>query len=93
MPNFAYINNKYTQAYSDLGKIYLEKEDIDKSILYFKKALRIDPAYFDALNNIACSYMLKGSLETARKYFKEVLLAKPNESEIHKNYSLPVQAY
>ena len=49
----ALLHNPYNkQALNNLGVIYHEKNQFNKSIELFKKAISVDKFYLDALNNL-----------------------------------------
>ena len=46
---------------------------LDAAISEFQEAIRIDPKFVEAKNNLASAYLLNGDLEMARATLKEVL--------------------
>lgn len=46
------IDDKYAEAYNNIGVIYIRKNELLKSVEYFKKALTIKPDYIEADKNL-----------------------------------------
>lgn len=53
------------------GGEYFDKEDYDKAIVQFKKALNIEPKYVDALAGLATALTFKDDFDSALKYYEE----------------------
>jgi SpoVK/Ycf46/Vps4 family AAA+-type ATPase len=53
------------------GGEFFDKEDYDKAIVQFKKALNIAPKYVDALAGLATALTFKDDFEGALKYYEE----------------------
>ncbi|XP_021755213.1 tetratricopeptide repeat domain-containing protein PYG7, chloroplastic-like isoform X1 [Chenopodium quinoa] len=66
------------QVYNALGVSYVRDGKIDKGITQFEKAVKIQPGYVTAWNNLGDAYEQKKDLKTALKAFEEVLLFDPN---------------
>lgn len=54
-----------------LASDYFDKEQYDKAIIQFKKALNIEPQYADALASLGATYSIKGDFDSSIKYFTE----------------------
>ncbi|XP_021756422.1 tetratricopeptide repeat domain-containing protein PYG7, chloroplastic-like isoform X2 [Chenopodium quinoa] len=66
------------QVYNALGVSYVRDGKIDKGIAQFEKAVKLQPGYVTAWNNLGDAYEQKKDLKTALKAFEEVLLFDPN---------------
>jgi protein O-mannosyl-transferase len=72
-------------ACDSLGLAYLQKGELDESILWFQKALQIHPDYFDANNNLGIALMRKGQLDKAISCYQEAMELEPYNAVIHIN--------
>jgi tetratricopeptide (TPR) repeat protein len=61
------------QVYNDLGVAWLQKEDYDRSIDSFNKALQLDGNFQDALFNRALAYEKQSRTDEAKKDWNEYL--------------------
>lgn len=67
-------------AYYNLGSIYLEKRKEDKAIFEFKKALKMDPKYWQAMKMLGVALETQGKLDEAAQTFKKALKIKGQEN-------------
>ncbi|MFQ5802160.1 MAG: tetratricopeptide repeat protein [Candidatus Methylomirabilales bacterium] len=56
-----------------LGMSFMFNRQLDAAISEFQEALRLDPKFVEAKNNLASAYLLKGDLKMARATLEEVL--------------------
>lgn len=83
------IHPNYKNAYLLLGNAYNYLKDYEKSILYYQKALELDPDYPDAQNNLGITYReagrfygeQKGNLLKALEYLEKAYQLRPKEYE------------
>ncbi|KNA25143.1 hypothetical protein SOVF_009500 isoform B [Spinacia oleracea] len=66
------------QVYNALGVSFVRDGKIDKGIAQFEKAVKLQPGYVTAWNNLGDAFEQKKDLKTALKAFEEVLLFDPN---------------
>ncbi|KAK1403661.1 Tetratricopeptide-like helical [Heracleum sosnowskyi] len=66
------------QVYNALGVSYTRDGKVDKGIAQFETAVRIQPGYVTAWNNLGDAYETKKEWTPALKAFEEVLLFDPN---------------
>ncbi|XP_057502164.1 tetratricopeptide repeat domain-containing protein PYG7, chloroplastic isoform X1 [Actinidia eriantha] len=66
------------QVYNALGVSYVRDEQLDKGITQFETAVKLQPGYVTAWNNLGDAYEKKKELKSALKAFEEVLLFDPN---------------
>ncbi|KAI3973688.1 hypothetical protein MKX01_031108 [Papaver californicum] len=66
------------QVHNALGVSYIRDEKLEKGINQFEIAVRIQPGYVTAWNNLGDAYEKKKDLKAALKAFEEVLLFDPN---------------
>ncbi|CAL9039109.1 unnamed protein product [Musa banksii] len=66
------------QVYNALGVSYIRDDKLDKGIAQFEKAVKLQPGYATAWNNLGDAYEKKKDLRAALKAFEEVLLLDPN---------------
>jgi len=73
--------------YLNLSLIYYNQKDYDKCIAACKEALKIDPKYYLAYNNIGSAYNMTGDWNNAMKAFTEALKIKPDFELAKNNYN------
>ncbi|KFK44361.1 hypothetical protein AALP_AA1G247400 [Arabis alpina] len=66
------------QVYNALGVSYVREEKLEKGIAQFEMAVKLQPGYVTAWNNLGDAYEKKKELPLALKAFEEVLLFDPN---------------
>lgn len=66
------------QVYNALGVSYVRDGKLDKGITQFERAVKLQPGYVTAWNNLGDAYEKKKDLRAALKAFEEVLLFDPN---------------
>ena len=70
--------DKNSLAYHELGRGYLLKNEIDKAIKNFKKAIEIDPRFYLSYYGLAEIYMKRGEYQRAIENFKKGLKYNPD---------------
>lgn len=66
------------QVYNALGVCYVRENKLEKGIAQFEAAVKLQPGYITAWNNLGDGYEKKKDLRSALKAFEEVLLFDPN---------------
>ncbi|XP_059631914.1 tetratricopeptide repeat domain-containing protein PYG7, chloroplastic [Cornus florida] len=66
------------QVYNALGVSYVRDGKLEKGILQFENAVKLQPGYVTAWNNLGDAYDKKKDIKSALKAFEEVLLFDPN---------------
>ncbi|KAJ6696810.1 hypothetical protein OIU85_003188 [Salix viminalis] len=66
------------QVYNALGVSYVLDEKLDRGIKQFEAAVKLQPGYVTAWNNLGDAYEKKKDLKSALMAFEEVLLFDPN---------------
>ncbi|GJV59417.1 tetratricopeptide repeat domain-containing protein PYG7, chloroplastic [Tanacetum coccineum] len=66
------------QVYNALGVSYVRDEKIDKGISQLETAVKIQPGYVTAWNNLGDAYEKKKEYTSALRAFEEALLFDPN---------------
>jgi hypothetical protein len=78
--------------YDALGVMYgKKKNDLDKSIFYFEKAIQIDPKNIGSMQDMGIAYGMKGNLEKALELNQKVLLLDPNNGKAALNIAITYQ--
>lgn len=72
------VLNKYEQVFNALGVSYVRDGKLDKGITQFETAVKLQPGYVTAWNNLGDAYEKKKDIKAALKAFEEVLLFDPN---------------
>lgn len=68
----------FEQVYNALGVSYIRDEKLEKGIAQFEKAVKLQPGYVTAWNNLGDAYEKKNDFKAALKAFEEALLFDPN---------------
>lgn len=68
------------QVYNALGVSYIREGKLDKGIAQFETAVRLQPGYVTAWNNLGDAYEKMNDAIAALKAFEEALLFDPNNS-------------
>ncbi|KAJ1424897.1 Tetratricopeptide-like helical domain superfamily [Sesbania bispinosa] len=71
-------NQDLAQVYNALGVSYVRDGKVDKGIAQFQTAVKLQPGYVTAWNNLGDAYENKKDYSSALKAFEEVLLFDPN---------------
>ncbi|KAL9317761.1 hypothetical protein ACSQ67_014278 [Phaseolus vulgaris] len=71
-------NPDLAQVYNALGVSYVRDGKVDKGIAQFETAVKLQPGYVTAWNNLGDAYDSKKDYKSALKAFEEVLLFDPN---------------
>jgi Flp pilus assembly protein TadD len=59
-----------------------------EAIFQWERAVKIDPTYASAYNNLAIAYEHQGDLDKARAAYERALELEPNNALIQQNYEL-----
>ncbi len=71
------------EVFYKLGNKYLEKNEYNKSIIYFKKAIYYKPNYVKPYIALAKSFKQKGQYNKAIMYLRQALKVNPNNFNIY----------
>lgn len=63
--------DQYPQPFHNMGRIYLERGQYDKAEIYFKRAIAINPRFFQSYAALVELYQLKGDRVQASEYQKK----------------------
>lgn len=66
------------QVYNALGVSYVRDGKLEKGIAQFENAVKLQPGYVTAWNNLGDAYEKKKEFKAALNAFEEVLLFDPN---------------
>ncbi|XP_027094579.1 tetratricopeptide repeat domain-containing protein PYG7, chloroplastic-like [Coffea arabica] len=66
------------QVYNALGVSYIRDEKLEKGIAQFENAVKLQPGYVTAWNNLGDAYEKKKDFKSSLKAYEEVLLFDPN---------------
>ena len=59
-----------------------------EAIAHWERAIKLDPTYAPAYNNLAIGYEQQGDFEKARNAYEKALELSPNNTYIKQNYEL-----
>ena len=79
----ASINPQSIDALNNLGNIYSELKQNDKSIHAYERALKADPGNFSTLFNLSLAYMETDDLEKAEETLLQVVQINPRYQLAH----------
>jgi type IV pilus assembly protein PilF len=69
----------------NLGLYYLNQNDVDNAMKYFRNAVSLDPGHYLAWNAMGLAHSMKGRLDEAAKAYEKCLQINPQFSEAHNN--------
>lgn len=72
----------------DFGIMVAQRGLWREAIYRWERAVRIDPGYAAAYNNLAVAYEHEGALDKARQAYEKALELDPGNSVIRQNYEL-----
>lgn len=58
------------EAYNGVGVTWRMRNDLDRALEWYKRALTVDPDFGDAYYNMACVYALRGEKDLALRYLQ-----------------------
>jgi hypothetical protein len=64
------IDEGVPEAFNGVGVTWRMRNDLDRALEWYKKALVVDPDFGDAYYNMACVYALQGQKELALRYLQ-----------------------
>ena len=77
------------RGFNELGRVYYQKGNLDKAEELYERALKIDPGYQDAHNNLGLVYMKDLNLmDQAVGHFEAILRTNSQHVEAHFNLGL-----
>ena len=86
----AVTENNYI-IHSNYGNALTEEGRYDEALLHFSRALRINPRYSKARNDIGRVFLKQGEIDEAIACFNEVLRLKPDYHKAHYNLGIALQ--
>ncbi|OGK13252.1 hypothetical protein A3A93_00540 [Candidatus Roizmanbacteria bacterium RIFCSPLOWO2_01_FULL_38_12] len=79
---FSYAAQFDTQnpfIFNNYGLVLLNEKKYNEAEIYFKKALELDPNYWEAMNNLGFSANLKGDKQKTKEYFLKSIEINDNQ--------------
>eukprot|EP00906_Rhabdomonas_costata_P010485 RCo014713 len=81
-------NDKYPDAYYNLGVLVGEAGQLEQATEYYTQALACMPCYAEAHCNLGVIWKQRGDLQEARRHYEQALLFKPNFDLVKRNLSI-----
>src|SRR5579884_3581362 len=78
-------------AYNALGAIYGQSKRLNCAVAAFRAALRLDPASWEAHNNLALALVEQNDLSNAAREFRAVIGEKPEAFQAHNGLGLVLE--
>lgn len=75
------LESEQEEAYINLGGLYWEERQWDRSMEQFRQALRVNPDSGDALYNMALLHLDMNHLNESRELLKRLLESNPDDRE------------
>lgn len=79
------LDDKFYQAYYNIGSLYLSVQNYDKAIEYFKSSIKHNKEFAYGYYNLGCAYLKKEQFNSARKCFESAIKLKPEEPDYYYN--------
>lgn len=73
--------NPTSEIYNNLGVVYSNKNEMERALKKFEKAIELNPHSADAYFNIGITYIKKGKNEKAVLFFKKAIELNPEYSK------------
>jgi len=84
------VNPYSKRAHKNLGDLLARKElSIQGAIVHYENAIRIDPQYADAYNNLGNTLLALGDMERVERHYRIALLLDPS----HPNARLNIETF
>ncbi len=79
--SLGYISEGSSNLFNNRGLVFLSKQEYDKAIEEFQRALELNPSFTGALINLGTARMQKGETDKAIQHFHEALKRDPKSIE------------
>ena len=79
------INAQEPMFHNNLGNVYLNLRRPEEAEAAYRSALALDPARYDAINNLAVLVGRRGDRDGAEKLFKDLLAVAPGFTDAREN--------
>lgn len=79
------LHNNFTEAYIQLGEIFLKKNELDSAKFYFEKAIKLNPNDIRISNNLGLINLNLDNLQEAISNFQYSIKIAPKASEAYSN--------
>ena len=70
------INPNYYECMFNLGKLYSDIDQLDKSKELYQNVIKLNPNFYQAYNNLGSIYKIQGQYIEAINSYKKVLKSK-----------------
>jgi tetratricopeptide (TPR) repeat protein len=70
------------------GIAYHQLQNLDKALKCYEQAVKLNPKYHEALNNIGTIYYSKKNYRRAISYYRRALAIEPNQASVHSNLGM-----
>jgi len=85
---FADMMDEDAESYRIKGYEAQEKGDVDAAMVWYQKAIALDPNYAAPHNDLGIIYEVKGWLDRAESEYQKALAIDPNYTKAHTNLAL-----
>lgn len=79
------LDDKFYQAYYNIGSLYLSVQNYDKAIEYFTNSIKYKKEFAYGYYNLGCTYLKKEQFNSARKCFEAAIKLNPEEPDYYYN--------
>lgn len=76
---------KDPQYQYNIGLFYLNSNNVDEAVNYFKKALALNPRHYQSLNMLGLAYSMRGNFQESIKFYQKCLEIAPDFADAHNN--------
>ena len=77
LSKYVEINKENALAYNTLGKAYAAFGNLDKAMINFQMAIKLDPKYYEAVKNLGYVYYDEGDFNKAISLFENAIKINP----------------
>jgi tetratricopeptide (TPR) repeat protein len=82
------VTSENAIAHKYLGDALLDRHEPDEAVAHYREALRIQPGYIGAVNNLGLAFLQSGQYEEAATVFKRAIELNPGRWQPHRNLAL-----
>jgi len=86
--NYYDMENTSTPLIWYRGLAYFQQNQIEKALIDFKLAYKVNPNHIHTLNNIATCYGILGRMENSKEFYNKVLALYPTYKESRMNLAI-----
>jgi len=81
------VDSNQPQSLKMLADIYRKERNLSDAVIYYKKAVKVDPSYYKAYYSLA-TLLISSDIEESKIYLKKVVRINPNYEKAHETLGI-----